>query len=267
MLSGLIGRKIEQTQAFLEDGKRVPLTRLSLASNVVVAHKTIEKDGYMAIQLGFGITKKANKPQEGHIKKAGITKIPRFFREIRLLEDSDLTPGSTIKVEEVFKIGDIIDVTGTSKGKGFAGGVKRHHFKGGPRTHGQSDRERAPGSIGQTTTPGRVYKGKRMAGKMGHEQVTVRNLVVLDILEDSILVKGQVPGYVGAVVMVKKVGESKKLVPLFKEIAEGENSPEEAVNTVSEVLVEQKEEAPAEIVENKVEDVKEVSKEKNEEVK
>ena len=120
--------------------------------------------------------------------------------------------------------GDIIDVTGISKGKGFAGGVKRFHFKGGPRTHGQSDRERAPGSIGQTTTPGRVYKGKRMAGKMGHETVTVKNLMIVDVLPDSILVKGVVPGIPDSLLVIKKVGEKKKFVPMLRE---GTKEPEE----------------------------------------
>ncbi|MDE2589717.1 MAG: 50S ribosomal protein L3, partial [Patescibacteria group bacterium] len=108
-------------------------------------------------------------------------------------------------------------VTGTSKGKGFAGGVKRHHFKGGPRTHGQSDRERAPGSIGQTTTPGRVYKGKRMAGKMGNDTVTVKNLEIVDVRADGVLIKGLVPGIKGAYIVITKVGKNKKAVPMLKE--------------------------------------------------
>ena len=118
----------------------------------------------------------------------------------------------------------MINVTGVPKGKGYAGVVKRHHFKGGPRTHGQSDRERAPGSIGQTTTPGRVYKGKRMAGRMGHETATIRNLEVLDVSADLILVKGLVPGGRNTLIILKKVGENKKFVPLYKEIDEEESA-------------------------------------------
>jgi large subunit ribosomal protein L3 len=219
-IDGLMGIKKYQGQAFLEDGKRVPLTAILASGNVVTQVKTAGKEGYDSIQLGFGKNKKANKTKLGNGKKAGLEYSPVLFREIRM-EAGELKAGTEIKTEEVFKAGDIIDVIGTSKGKGFAGVVKRHHFKGGPRTHGQSDRERAPGSIGQTTTPGRVYKGKRMAGRMGHEQVTVKNLLVLDIKEDgTILIKGLVPGSVNSMVMIKKVKESKKFVPLYKEVIE-----------------------------------------------
>lgn len=216
MITGLIGQKIDQTQGFLEDGTRVPVTWVNVASNVVTQAKSHEKDGYFAIQIGFGIAKKPTKAISGHIKKAGITKTPRFFKEIRLKEAGDVAPGESLQAGIVFKAGDVIDVAGTSKGKGFAGVVKRHHFKGGPRTHGQSDRERAPGSIGQTTTPGRVYKGKRMAGRMGHEQVTLKNLLILDVMDNMLLIKGLVPGHLGSIVTVKKVGEHKKFVPLHK---------------------------------------------------
>lgn len=217
----MIGRKIDQTQGFLEDGTRVPLSIISVAGNVVSQIKTSEHEGYNAIQLGFGTWERVNKPMAGHIKKAGLQeKKPRFFREIRVDESPDYNLGSAILVSEVFDPGDIVDVTGTSKGKGFAGVVKRHGFHGGPRTHGQSDRERAPGSIGQTTTPGRVYRGKRMAGRMGNEQVTIKNLEVLDVKDDVILVRGLIPGAKGSIITITKVGKNKKFKPLWTEKTE-----------------------------------------------
>lgn len=243
-LYGLMGIKKYQSQAFLEDGKRVPLSAILASGNVITQVKTDDKEGYNSVQIGFGIDKKANKAKLGNGKKAGLEKAPRFFRELRLSDTGEFKAGVEIQVAEVFKAGDIIDVVGQSKGKGFAGVVKRHHFKGGPRTHGQSDRERAPGSIGQTTTPGRVYKGKRMAGRMGDERVTVKNLEVLDVKEDgTILVNGLVPGSVNSLVMIKKVGENKKFVPLYKEVKEEEVKEEVQAQpeTVEEAPVENKE--------------------------
>lgn len=210
-ISAILGQKIDQQQRFLENGTRIPVTQVLVSGNVVVRTKTKEKDNYSAIQLGFGSQK-------------------RSTREVRLL-DSDsasLTAGTIIKASEVFKPGDIVDVIGVSKGKGYAGVVKRHHFKGGPRTHGQSDRERAPGAIGSTTTPGRVYKGKRMAGRMGQEKVTVKNLKVVDVNDEKILIKGLVPGSKNSLIMIRKAGEDKKFVPLYQEV-----SKEEKVSKVS----------------------------------
>lgn len=202
MVNTLLGEKNKQSQRFLKDGKRIPVTKVNVPDNAVVRVKTKDKDGYLALQFGIGQNR-------------------RFLREVRLDDikeaDSLPKPGDFVKASDVFKPGDIIDVTGVSKGKGFAGVVKRHHFKGGPRTHGQSDRERAPGSIGQTTTPGRVYRGKRMAGRMGHEKVTVKNLEVADIIDKGLLIKGLIPGVRNGLVMIKKVGEDKKFVPLYKE--------------------------------------------------
>lgn len=221
MLQGLIGKKTSQSQGFLQDGTRVPLSAVSVLDNLVSQVKTAGKDGYNSVQIGFEIKKKPNKALEGHGKKAGLDKTPRFLKEIRVDDVTGLELGAKIDINEVFKVGDIVDVSGVSKGKGFAGGVKRWNFKGGPRTHGQSDRERAPGSIGQTTTPGRVYKGKKMAGKMGDTTATVRNLEVIEITADGvILIKGLIPGPKGAIVVIKKVGENKKFVPLYKETKE-----------------------------------------------
>ncbi|MBI2195654.1 MAG: 50S ribosomal protein L3 [Candidatus Levybacteria bacterium] len=219
-MKAIIGQKKEQTQKFLEDGKRIPVTMVTLSGgNVVTQVKTTEKEGYDAIQLGFKSKKKGNKPLIGHVKKASLSEASLFLREVGA-EGEVPAIGSVIKASDVLKPGDIVDVIGISKGKGYAGGVKRFHFKGGPRTHGQSDRERAPGSIGQSTTPGRVYRGKRMAGRMGHEQVTVSNLLVVDVTDSGVLIKGLVPGPVNNLVMIKKVGEAKKFVPLYKEISD-----------------------------------------------
>lgn len=243
-MQGLIGKKQNQTQGFLQDGTRVPLTVVSAMGNWVTQVKNDDRDGYSSIQLGFGIKKKPNKSKLGHSKKAGLGQTPRFFREIKA-DSENVQLGSQINPSDVFKPGDIVDVTGVSKGKGFAGVVKRHHFKGGPRTHGQSDRERAPGSIGQTTTPGHVYRGKRMAGRMGHENATVKNLEVIDVTnEGAILIKGLVPGGKNSIVVVKKVGENKKFVPLYKEISDKQEAISSEPEKV-EVQTEEKKEVSA----------------------
>ena len=231
MIQSLIGRKIDQTQGFLEDGTRVPLSIISVAGNVVTQIKTADHEGYNSIQLGFGTWKKPTKPMAGHIKKAGIQeKMPRFFREVRVDEVPNQNLGSVVSVQEVFEPGDMVDVSGTSKGKGFAGVVKRHGFHGGPKTHGQSDRHRAPGAIGSGTTPGRVYRGKKMAGRMGNEQVTIKNLEVLDVKDDAILVRGLIPGAKGSIVTITKVGKNKKFKPLWTEQKTKEQSDIETEN-------------------------------------
>lgn len=218
----LIGQKKIQGQRFLENGMRIPVTLIDVKDNCVIAVKTTERDHYQAIQLGFGIRKNANKAELGHAKGAKLEKAPKFLREVRIFDDSPLPEvGVVINPAEVFQPGDIIDVSGISKGKGFAGGVKRHGFHGGPKTHGQSDRHRAPGSIGQGTTPGRVYKGKRMAGRMGNDNVTIQNLKVIDVTNDGVLViKGLVPGIINSLIMIQKVGTDKNFVPLWKEKVE-----------------------------------------------
>ncbi len=264
-LTGLIGKKNIQTQGFLQDGTRVPLTIISAMGNVISQLKTKEADGYDSIQLGFGIKKNPNKPITGHVKKAGLEIKPRFFREVRVDSLEGITIGTQIVVSDVLKPGDLVDVTGISKGKGFAGVVKRHGFKGGPRTHGQSDRERAPGSIGQTTTPGHVYKGKRMAGRMGNETATIKNLEVIDITTDgALLIKGLVPGGVNSIVVVRKVGENKKFIPLYKE---EEAKVEEAI--IKEVKAEEVQpeiKAAEENAKPALEEVQSVPEEKKDEV-
>ena len=249
MLNGLLGKKLDQTQAFLEDGRRIPLSLISVSGNWVTQIKTPEKDLYSAVQLGFGHKKKTTKAIAGHSKKAGQDKkTPRFFREVRTDDITGIELGQEINIAEILEPGDVIDVTGTSKGKGYAGVVKRHHFKGGPKTHGQSDRHRAPGASGQGTTPGRVYKGKRMSGRMGNERVTVKNLTVIDIKDSVIYVKGLIPGVKGSLVMISKARDDKrsaatkkKFMPLFsvkEEVAEP---------VVEEVVVEALPENPEEL--------------------
>lgn len=210
MINAILGIKKGQTQQFTPEGVRIPVTQVQAGPCVVVQIKTPEKNSYQAIQLGLGIKKekRTSKSVLGHLKKAGVKIIPRFLREVRLEEsETNLKPGDEIKVGEIFEPGNIVNVTGISKGKGFAGVVKRWGFAGGPRTHGQSDRERAPGSIGATTTPGRVLKGKKMAGRMGGEKVTVRNLEIVgvDPEKNILLIKGLVPGAKGGLLTINKV--------------------------------------------------------------
>lgn len=213
MITSLLGIKINQSQSFTQTGKRIPVTSVHAGPCLVINIKTQDKDGYNAIQLGMGQRRviTVTKPEIGNLKKAGLDKNPpRFLKEVivsELVNLNDLKPGSEITVAEVFTAGDMVQVTGISKGKGFQGVVKRHHFRGGPRTHGQSDRERAPGAIGSTTTPGRVYKGKRMAGRMGNDQVTVKNLkvVAVDSVRNILTISGLVPGGRNSLLVIKKV--------------------------------------------------------------
>lgn len=193
MIKGLIGRKLGMTQIFDERGVVHPVTVVETGPCVVTQIRTQERDGYEAVQLGFGLKKRPNKPEQGHRRASGF--MSDTLREVKADNVADFEVGQVIKAD-AFAHGEIIDVTGTSKGRGFQGGVKRHGFHGGPKTHGQSDRHRAPGSIGSSATPGRVFKGLKMAGHMGHEQVTVQNLEVMrvDIERNLLLVKGSVPG-------------------------------------------------------------------------
>jgi large subunit ribosomal protein L3 len=203
MINAFYGIKIGQSQTFTADGERIPVTEILAEPLTVVQTKTFDKDGYVALKVAFGHRKEKNikKPVLGQVKDYSEDKNfgPRYLREIRVKTNEDLKDikaGNKINIADIFKEGDVLHVSGIGIGKGFAGVVKRHHFRGGPRTHGQSDRERAPGSIGQATTPGRVYKGKRMAGRMGGQQVTIKNLKVVgfDKERNIVLVKGLVPG-------------------------------------------------------------------------
>ena len=204
MLKGLIGKKIGMTQIFDESGAAVPVTLIEAGPCYVTQVRVPEQEGYAAVQLGFieGNTKRITSGELGHLKKNNLPPL-RFLREFRV-KDSGLKPGDKLTVE-VFGVGERVDVIGTSKGKGFAGVVKRYHFAGGPKSHGASDRLRAPGSSSSTTTPGRVYKGSRRAGHMGHERVTSQSLkvVLVDVERNLLGVRGAVPGPRGGLVMIQ----------------------------------------------------------------
>lgn len=209
MIRGFIGRKLGMTQIFDEAGVVHPVTVVEAGPCVVTQVKTPETDGYSALQLGFGLSKRLNKPEQGHRNASGF--MSRTLREVKADDVSEYTVGQVLKAD-VFENGEIVDVTGTSKGRGFQGGVKRHGFSGGPRTHGQSDRLRAPGSIGSSATPGRVYKGLRMAGHMGVDKVTVQNLQIMrvDTERNLLLIKGSVPGPNNGLVMIRRAVNGKK---------------------------------------------------------
>jgi len=198
-----MGRKLGMTQVFGEDGNAVPVTVIEAGPCYVTQVKMTETDGYEAVQLGFGEAKRLNAPERGHLK--GVPPL-RHLREFKAEDLAELEVGQKIDVG-LFEPGERVDVIGTSKGKGFAGVVKRHHFKGGPKTHGQSDRWRAPGSSGSTTTPGRVLKGTRRAGRMGGERVTVRNLEVVRVEPERnlLLLRGAVPGARTGLLLIRKV--------------------------------------------------------------
>jgi len=240
MIPTIIGQKQGQTQRFTKDGRRLPITAILAGPCTVIWQKENK------VQIAFGERKNSLKGKIGHVKKAGLLKAPLFLTEIEVTE-GEFKPGDKILVSDVLKSGDVVNVIGISSGKGFAGVVKRWHFKGGPRTHGQSDRERAPGSIGQTTTPGRVYKGKKMAGRMGGSQVTIKNMSVFEVDKENNLVYlvGLVPGVVDSEITITKVKEGKSY---SEDVQTEEVKMEEAPVVVSEAV--EKVQAPANEVEN-----------------
>jgi large subunit ribosomal protein L3 len=206
MSIGLIGRKVGMTQVFQDDGTMVGVSVLAIEPNTVTRLRTADRDGYTAVQLGTDASRKATKPVAGQLRELPKgTALPATLREFRVDKVDDYSVGQTISVADVFSPGDIVDVTGVSKGKGFAGHVKRHHFHRGPKTHG-SDHHREPGSIGPGTTPGRVYKGLRMAGHLGDSQATIKKVRVVrtDPERNLLLVKGTLPGARGSLILVKK---------------------------------------------------------------
>jgi large subunit ribosomal protein L3 len=205
MITGIIGRKLGMTQVFREDGRAEAATMVAAGPCSVVQLKTAAREGYDAAQLGFGKAKKLKSAQEGYLKETGSH---RYLREFRLADTGGVKVGDSIGVD-LFKPGDLVDITGVSKGKGFAGVVKRYNFAGGPKTHGQSDRHRAPGSIGASTSPGRVFNGTRMPGRMGNDRVTVRKLEVIeaDSERNILLVKGAVPGAKNGILLIRKSGD------------------------------------------------------------
>jgi len=225
-MKGILGKKLGMTQIFNEQGELIPVTVIEAGPCYVTQLRTLEKDGYQSVQLGFEEVRKLQRLSRGrrghlgllktdakHPKRRELSGVPavRYLREISLGSDETYTEGQTITVDQVFQAGDYVDVTGTSKGKGFAGTMKRHGFGGGPITHGQSDRQRSPGSIGATTTPGKVHKGKRMPGHMGNVRVTTQNLQVVqvDVERNLLVVQGTVPGAKGGLLIIKTARKSK----------------------------------------------------------
>ncbi|HML22123.1 MAG TPA: 50S ribosomal protein L3 [Aggregatilinea sp.] len=217
-MKGIIGKKVGMTQIFDTDGKVIPVTVIQAGPCYVTQIRTAENDGYTAVQLGFDElppkrngSSRLNKPKQGHLKRSGLN-LPdlRVLREFRV-KTLDVEEGQQLNAA-IFERGDRIDVIGTSKGRGFAGTIKRHNFNRGPKTHGQSDRERAPGSIGSTTTPGRVLKGTRMGGRMGGDRVTVQNLEVVEVDADKNLlaVRGSVPGARGGILLIREARKTHR---------------------------------------------------------
>lgn len=206
-MSGILGKKIGMTSIFDDNGQMIPCTIIEAGPCYVTQIRTKDRDGYEAIQLGFDEIKErlVNKPLKGHFKKGGVKPL-RLISEFRNFNGTQLELGQEVCVD-TFQQGDIVDVSGRSKGRGFQGVVKRHHFGGvGMTTHGQSDRVRAPGSIGASSYPSRVMKGRRMAGRMGGERVTVKNLMVLKVIAESniLIVKGSVPGAINCYLEIVK---------------------------------------------------------------
>ena len=204
-VKGLLGKKLGMTQVWDANNKLVPVTVIEAGSNVVTQIKNVETDGYVAIQVAFGAIKptKVDKPTAGHFEKAGVNP-RRYLAEIRTADAADYSVGQELGVE-VFEVGSKLDVVGTSKGKGFAGHMKRHGFAGVSASHGAHRNHRKPGSIGMSSTPGRVFKGKKMAGRMGSDRVTTMNLTLhsVDAEKGLLLVKGAVPGPKGQLVFVR----------------------------------------------------------------
>jgi large subunit ribosomal protein L3 len=204
-VKGILGTKLGMTQVFDESNRIVPVTVVQAGPNVVTQVRTQDTDGYVAVQLAFGAIdpRKVNKPKTGHFSKAGVTP-RRYLAELRTADAAEYEVGQEITAE-VFEPGTVIDVTGTSKGKGYAGVMKRHGFKGLSASHGTQRKHRSPGSIGGCATPGRVFKGLRMAGRMGNERVTTQNLTVhaVDAEKGLLLIKGAVPGPNGGLVLVR----------------------------------------------------------------
>lgn len=229
MQSVLLVQKGSISQSYDSKLRRIPSTVLSVSPVFLAGIKTKDKDGYDALKLTSGKAKRIDKPTQGSLTKSGVSVTPQFVREIRLkkstmhrievvndekklslkVNETVLPIGSQLSPNLLFKVGDIVDVTGISKGKGFAGVVKRHGFKGGPKTHGQSDRWRSPGSVGMSTTPGRTFKGKRMGGRMGADTVTVKNLSVVSVSDTALAVKGLVPGAPGTQLVIRLVSQEE----------------------------------------------------------
>jgi len=211
MLKGLLGLKLGMTRIFTEDGLWIPVTLLQAGPCTVVQRKTRDHDGYEAVQVGFGDKKekRCTKPLRQHFKNAGVTP-KRYLKEFTVEDDNALKPGDEV-CSDIFKKGDRVDISGVSKGRGFAGVIKRHGFGGGPGGHG-SNFHRRPGSIGSSADPSEVVKGKRLPGRMGNENVTVQNLEIMDVVPEKnlLVIKGAVPGANGGMIMVKHTVKGAK---------------------------------------------------------
>ena len=212
-MKGILGKKVGMTQVFNQRGEAIPVTVIEAGPCFVAQVKTVERDGYTAVQLGFEETKpkRLTQPQLKHLQKSNLPPL-RHLRELRVGDDeaASFQEGQMLTVG-IFEEGDLVDVTGTSKGRGFAGVVKRHGFRGGPKTHGQSDRWRTPGSVGACTTPGRVFKGKRMPGRMGGERVTTQGLqvILVDPERNLLALKGAVPGSKNGVLLIREARKTR----------------------------------------------------------
>ncbi len=255
MAKFILGKKLNMTQKFQEDGTVVPVTAVQAGPCTITQVKG-DKEGYTAVQIGFGNKKKINKPLAGHLKDLANF---RFLKEFKVKNTDNLAKGKTFDVS-TFEVGDILKITGVSKGKGFQGVVKRHGFKGGPASHGHKDQLRMPGSIG-ATAPARVFKGTRMGGRMGTDTVTVSNLELIEIdRENNILyIKGAVPGARNGLIMIKTEGElsfiEKKIKEKKKEV-KSEEKVEKKEDSKDIKVVEKKEEAKPETKEDKTEEKK-----------
>ena len=212
-MKGMIGKKVGMTQIFDDRGEVIPVTVIEAGPCFVAQIKTVEQDGYAAVQLGFEETKpkRLTQPQLKHLQKSNLPAL-RHLRELRVADDelASFEEGQKLTVD-IFEEGELVDVTGTSKGRGFAGVVKRYGFRGGPKTHGQSDRLRAPGSVGACTTPGRVFKGKRMPGRMGGERVTTQTLqvVLVDPERNLLALRGAVPGSKNGLLLIREARKTR----------------------------------------------------------
>ncbi len=253
MIAGLLGRKVGMTHLFVAEGRMVPVTVIQVGPCVVTQLRTQSNDGYQAVQVGYGEARRLNKPQEGHLK--GLGKL-RHLREFAVDDPAEYTVGQSLDVS-FFHEGDTVEVTARSKGKGFQGTIKRHGFSRGPKSHGQKDRLRSPGSIGATTYPGRVLKGKKMSGHMGSERVTTRGLRVerVDGERSLLLVRGSVPGPSKGLVMVRvsRRGPVTESQITEDQVAEDQVAEDQAAEPVAEVEAEPEavaeEEAPEPVAE------------------
>jgi large subunit ribosomal protein L3 len=234
MITQVFATKRKMTQAWTKAGKRLAVTRLNVMNNVVIGHKTAV-DQQPKLEIGFGKKKlkQMTKPLRSRIEKSGFSLGIQHIQEVAVAADETLKAGDTIKVQDVLQVGDVVKVQGVTKGRGFAGAMKRHGFSGGPKTHGQSDRWRAVGAIGQRTTPGRVFKGKRMPGHYGVDTQTVEGLIVihLDSEKQELWLSGPVPGHMNGTVRISKTGQTKAIE--IDEKASGIQKPAAPVETVA----------------------------------